>query len=83
MPQMTKSTNQRIRMATKEAKPDGQFYLSPETAMRHMGPLPVEVRFLDISHRSLFVLSQDIAIYIKRLNQSHLQVVIFAVKLKL
>ena len=31
------------RMATKEAKPDGQFWLPPEMAMRHMGPLPVQV----------------------------------------
>lgn len=30
-------------MATKEAKPDGQFWLPPEMAMRHMGPLPVQV----------------------------------------
>lgn len=32
------------RMATKEAKPDGQFCLPPEMAMRHMGPLLVQVR---------------------------------------
>ena len=31
------------RMATKEAKPNGQFWLPPEMAMRHMGPLPVQV----------------------------------------
>ena len=30
-------------MATKEAKPDGQFFLPPDMAMRHMGPLPVQV----------------------------------------
>ncbi|CAM9559652.1 unnamed protein product [Ectocarpus sp. 4 AP-2014] len=30
------------RMATKEAKPDGQFCLPPEVAMRHMGPLLVQ-----------------------------------------
>ncbi|CAM9347459.1 unnamed protein product, partial [Hapterophycus canaliculatus] len=30
------------RMATKEAKPDGQFWLPTEIAMRHMGPLPVQ-----------------------------------------
>lgn len=32
------------RMATKEAKPDGQFWLPPEAATQHMGPLPVQVR---------------------------------------
>lgn len=32
------------RMATKQAKPDGQFWLPPELAMHHMGPLPVQVR---------------------------------------
>eukprot|EP00752_Nemacystus_decipiens_P004206 g3844.t1 len=30
------------RMATKEAKPNGQFWLPPEMAMHHMGPLPVQ-----------------------------------------
>lgn len=33
-----------LRMATKQAKPNGQFHLPPELAMRHMGPLPVQVR---------------------------------------
>ncbi|CAM9509641.1 unnamed protein product, partial [Laminaria digitata] len=30
------------RMATKEAKPNGQFWLPPEAATQHMGPLPVQ-----------------------------------------
>ncbi|CAM9675855.1 unnamed protein product [Scytosiphon promiscuus] len=30
------------RIATKEAKPNGQFWLPAEVAMRHIGPLPVQ-----------------------------------------
>lgn len=48
MPSHGRGLVQHTRMATKEAKPDGQFWLPPDMAMRHMGPLPVQVSLVAV-----------------------------------